>query len=208
MMRHYLRIALRVPASPRLLTRGVLMRTAARALITHTRPAKRRPSRRSSAPVGAVHMAVIAIAADADLHPAAPTRILPVALLPHRTPHLTKQWTNPCSARITARRISPARHRTEGPGSDRQILARAFISICVAQKNSGHRQPSPRSDRAISAWTSQLQKKRGSLPVGDRVPEHLTGLILASNTGLILKSASGLFIAGVNGFSECMSFRA
>jgi hypothetical protein len=38
-MRHYLPIRLRVSPPPRLLTRGVLVRATARALITRARPA-------------------------------------------------------------------------------------------------------------------------------------------------------------------------
>ena len=148
-MRHYLRIGSRMPASPSLLTRSVLMRPAAGVLIPGARTAKRCGPRLLSAPLGAVHVAMIAIAADAHLHPAARARILPVALRSRRTQHATQQWTNPCSARITLRRISPARHRTEGPGSDRQIFTRAFISIRVAQRiaDISSRTAQPRRDR-------------------------------------------------------------
>jgi hypothetical protein len=90
-MRHYLRIGLRLTAAPRLLTRGVLMRPTARTLISGPRTPKRRLPRLLGAPLGAVHMPVIAIAADAHLHSTARTHVLPVAPLAHRTPQNSGQ---------------------------------------------------------------------------------------------------------------------
>jgi len=76
-----------------------------------------------------------------------------------RAPHSTNQWTNPCRARITATRILLARHRTEGPGADREIFTRAFTSIRVAHKNNEQSQPT-RAPAARSASTSQHWKSR------------------------------------------------
>jgi hypothetical protein len=142
LMRHYWRSRLRLPAPPGPLPRRVFMRATARALIARAGSAQRGVPRLTRAALGAINIAVIASAADAHRHPAAPTRILPVGLLPHRTPHLKKQWTNSCSARITARRIGPiqAPHRRPGvrPRKSSPGPSSSF-ALCNSIANISHR---------------------------------------------------------------------
>lgn len=80
-MRHFLYSALMMPRSPLALTRGVPVRTATAALITGARLAQRGLTLQPPTRSGAVHLAVITLAANADPLLAAPAAIAPESLL-------------------------------------------------------------------------------------------------------------------------------
>jgi len=145
LMRHYLGNDLRLSPPPFLLTRGMLVRPSARALVTRSRPAHRRLPRLASTSVRAVKIAVITGAADAYLLATAPTLILPIGPLTHRAHRFTNHWTNSCSARITCRRILPIRHRTEGPGADRESIPgpspQSALHVRIANIHQRHHAP-------------------------------------------------------------------
>lgn len=84
-MRHYLGIGVLVSAPPRLLPRRVFVRSAPGALIARPGSTKRRASGQPRTFTRAVHLPVVAIAANDDLHPATRADILPVASLAHRS---------------------------------------------------------------------------------------------------------------------------
>ncbi len=136
-MRHF--IESRLPSPPRPLSRRMLVRPAPAALIARTRPAQRCAAPRLSAAFRAVHLTVIALAADRHWLAAAPAPIVPIGFLTHRAPRSTQQWTNSGSARITSARIALLTHRTQGPRSDRQILPRAFFSFTALKHSQSHR---------------------------------------------------------------------
>lgn len=117
-MRHF-RSTLGVSLAPRALAGRMPVRSAAASLITLTRPTQRGPPLTPRARPGAVHMAVITLAANARPSPTTAAAILPPGLLGHRAPSFTAGWTTPCDARIKRRRqfAHTGSTATEGPGS-------------------------------------------------------------------------------------------
>lgn len=124
-MRHYYLIlgaALRAARAPSPLSQRMPVRTAAAALVTHTRCSHTKPPLRLRAVPGAVNLAVIAVAANADRYPAAPAVVSPERSVSHRNAIPLQDWTMPCGTCIKAPWgcLSHAPHR--GPGVDRKIL--------------------------------------------------------------------------------------
>jgi len=103
-MRHFLELTL----APRLLPSGMPPGSTAGALVPSAGTSVRRAPGHRGTLADTINIAVIAPAADADRHAAAPAAIQPVALFPHlhRTP--PQDWTAPCFAGInTVRKVVP-----------------------------------------------------------------------------------------------------
>jgi hypothetical protein len=103
-MRHFIELTL----APRLLSSGMAPRSPTRALVARTGTTTRLQARHRRTLARTKNIAVIASAADAHRHVAAPTAIQPVALLPllHRTP--PQHWTAPGFAGLNdVRKIAP-----------------------------------------------------------------------------------------------------
>ena len=103
-MRHFIELTF----APRLLSSGMASSTPTRALVARTGSTTSLPARHRRTLAGAKNIAVIASAADAHRHVAAPAAIQPVALLPllHRTP--PQHWTAPGFAGLNdVRQIAP-----------------------------------------------------------------------------------------------------
>jgi hypothetical protein len=103
-MRHFIELTF----APPLLPSGMAPSASTRALVARTGTTTRVPAGYRSTLAGTKNIAVIAPAADAHRHAAAPAAIQPVALPPllHRTPPL--DWTAPCFAGLNAvRKIAP-----------------------------------------------------------------------------------------------------
>jgi hypothetical protein len=158
-MRHFLELTF----APRLLPSGVALSAPTRALVARTRSTARLPARHRRTLAGTKNIAVIAAAADAHRHAAAPAAIQPVALLPllHRTP--PQHWTAPGFAGLNdMRKIAPTGIAPlEAPGV--LIGSRGLLCLGVAVQLRAERRNAsrPRQSRTkTDAGTSAADRGR------------------------------------------------